>query len=51
MLRRCAAFSSFAKQCKRSAANLCLFAFVDTPGHRFVSACRVSGLDNDSSGP
>ncbi|KAG2498796.1 hypothetical protein HYH03_002990, partial [Edaphochlamys debaryana] len=42
LMKACA--DSFATTCKRSAEGMCLWAFVDTPGHQFVSVCRAEGL-------
>ncbi|PNH08253.1 hypothetical protein TSOC_005252 [Tetrabaena socialis] len=44
MLLRCAAAPTFGEMCKRSQAGMCLFAFVDTPGHEYVSICRTQGV-------
>ncbi|GLC52313.1 hypothetical protein PLESTB_000607900 [Pleodorina starrii] len=37
---------SLADICKRTADDLCLFSFVDTPQHRFVSVCRAQNLSS-----
>ncbi|KXZ55086.1 hypothetical protein GPECTOR_3g241 [Gonium pectorale] len=44
MVLACRNAPSFASVCKRTAQNLCLYAFVDTPGHKYVSVCRTQGL-------
>lgn len=44
MMLRCRFQPSFAAMCKRTSANMCLYAFVDTPGHAYVSICKVQGL-------
>ncbi|GIL48253.1 hypothetical protein Vafri_4906 [Volvox africanus] len=44
MITKCASVGSFSNLCKRASDGMCLFSFVDTPGHRFVTVCKVQGL-------
>ncbi|GLC52312.1 hypothetical protein PLESTB_000607800 [Pleodorina starrii] len=44
LISKCAPLGSFRNVCKRAAEGNCLFSFVDTPGHRFVTNCRAQGL-------
>ncbi|GIL48274.1 hypothetical protein Vafri_4906 [Volvox africanus] len=44
LLTKCGAMGSFSRVCRRTAEGLCLFAFVDTPGHRFATVCKAEGF-------
>ncbi|EFJ46682.1 hypothetical protein VOLCADRAFT_92890 [Volvox carteri f. nagariensis] len=44
MMAKCNQLGSFRNVCKRSDYGMCLYSFVDTPGHRFVTNCRTQGL-------
>ncbi|GLC36304.1 hypothetical protein PLESTB_000608100 [Pleodorina starrii] len=45
LLRVCPMYpDSFTDMCKGGRNGMCLFSFVDTPMHRFVTVCRAKGL-------
>ncbi|EFJ46681.1 hypothetical protein VOLCADRAFT_105429 [Volvox carteri f. nagariensis] len=44
LITKCAALGSFSNVCKDTSEGNCVFAFVDTPGHRFVTICKAQGL-------
>ncbi|GIL96562.1 hypothetical protein Vretimale_2365 [Volvox reticuliferus] len=44
LLTKCGAMGSFSRVCRGTAEGMCLFAFVDTPGHRFATVCKAQGL-------
>lgn len=44
LLPRCTAVPTVRRLCKRAADGMCLYAFVDTPGHNYVTVCRAQGL-------